>query len=196
MDDVSSLIFANRYLEDPRWGYINQSIAKYRMAEICTTYLTLDCFTKISSDKELATAAQRGDYAFQDYAVCNWYYHVQALKDSDNSNLVNMEGLFLLVREVLTLHYQKLEVISNLIHDQNQNEEPISLGWAALTELSRACSELESIDETSERGCMYFLSMNCCFLRLTGSFSPTTRNLRPTIEDKELHRSLVRPTFR
>lgn len=135
------------------------------MAQLCTTYLTLDCFTKISCDKELVTAAQRGDYAFQDYAVCNWYYHVQALKDSDNNNLVNMEDLFLPVREVLTLHYQKLEVISNLIHDQNQNGESISLGWPALTELSRACSELESIDESSERGCMQFLSLNGCFFQ-------------------------------
>jgi len=135
------------------------------MAQLCTTYLTLDCFTKISCDRELVTAAERGDYAFQDYAVCNWYHHVQDLKDSDNSSLVNMEDLFLLVREVLTLHYQKLEVISNLIQDQNQNRESISLGWAAMTELSRACSELESIDESSERDCMQFLSLNGCLFK-------------------------------
>jgi hypothetical protein len=82
------------------------------------------------------------------------------LKDSDNNNLINMEDLFLPVREVLTLHYQKLEVVSNLIDDLNQKKESISLGWAAITELSRACSELESIDESSESGCMQFLSLN------------------------------------
>jgi hypothetical protein len=154
----SRSLLANRYLEDPRWGYVDQSLAKYRMAQLCSTYLTLDCFTKISCDRELLMAVQRGEYAFQDYAISNWYWHIALLKDLGHNNAVDMENLFLVVREVLRLHYQKLEVISNLIDDQDQIKEPISHGWAAITELSRACGELESIDEPPESGSMKILS--------------------------------------
>jgi hypothetical protein len=105
-------------------------------------------------------AVQRGDYAFQDYAIFNWYWHIQSLKDSANQNLVDMENLFLVLREVLDLHYRKLEVVSNIMRDRDQSKEPISQGWAAIGELSRMCGELESIDECSERGGMQLLSVN------------------------------------
>jgi hypothetical protein len=49
------------------------------MATLCTSYLTFDCFYPNMSDDELLECVQRGDFAFQEYAICNWLHHLNSI---------------------------------------------------------------------------------------------------------------------
>jgi hypothetical protein len=46
------------------------------MATLCTSYLTFNYFYPSMSDDELLECVHRGDFAFQEYAVCNWLHHL------------------------------------------------------------------------------------------------------------------------
>ena len=47
------------------------------MATICTLYLTFNCFSPSILDDKLLECVLRGDFAFQEYAVCNWLHHLK-----------------------------------------------------------------------------------------------------------------------
>src|SRR2546430_1087369 len=52
------------------------------MAKLCMSYLTFDCFNPKLSDMDLLEHIKKGDYAFQEYAACNWIHHVESLKEN------------------------------------------------------------------------------------------------------------------
>lgn len=60
---------------------MNSSDAEFKMAMLCTSYLSFDCFRPETSQRDLEQCSGNGSYAFQQYALRNWIQHVQSLKD-------------------------------------------------------------------------------------------------------------------
>ena len=50
------------------------------MANLCVTYLTFKCFNPGLKKSEVHDHVTAGDYSFQEYATCNWLYHVESLR--------------------------------------------------------------------------------------------------------------------
>lgn len=49
------------------------------MATLCTSYLTFDCFNPELAEDLFAARVMSGDFAFQEYAACNWFKHLKSL---------------------------------------------------------------------------------------------------------------------
>jgi hypothetical protein len=49
------------------------------MATLCTSYLTFDCFSPGLAEDRFAARVLSGDLAFQEYAACNWFKHLEPL---------------------------------------------------------------------------------------------------------------------
>ncbi|KAH6670655.1 hypothetical protein B0J14DRAFT_100518 [Halenospora varia] len=58
--------------------YIRASGAEELMATLCTTYLTFDCFSPGLAEDGFAARVLSGDLAFQEYAACNWFKHLES----------------------------------------------------------------------------------------------------------------------
>lgn len=50
-----------------------------RLAKLCTSYMTFNCFDRGLDRSAIADAVLRGDYSFQEYAIFNWIHHVDYL---------------------------------------------------------------------------------------------------------------------
>ena len=59
--------------------FIDAGAAELRMARLCTSYLTFNCFEPFLDEPNIEKAVHRGDYAFQEYATFHWVHHVGAL---------------------------------------------------------------------------------------------------------------------
>ncbi|CAG8930839.1 unnamed protein product [Penicillium salamii] len=66
---------------------INVSAAECDLTLRCLRYLTLDLFRHDISDSQLREHALRGDLAFQDYAVSQWYMHMRTFVKSNQAFL-------------------------------------------------------------------------------------------------------------
>ena len=58
---------------------MNSLDAEFRMATLCVSYLSFDCFCPETFQQHLEKYSSNGSYAFQQYAACNWIQHVQSL---------------------------------------------------------------------------------------------------------------------
>ncbi|KAF2736998.1 C2H2 domain-containing protein [Polyplosphaeria fusca] len=59
---------------------IHEASVECELASLCLQYLTFDCFLRDEDieKKDLRRQALDGHFAFQDYAVAKWFYHVNA----------------------------------------------------------------------------------------------------------------------
>ena len=53
--------------------------AQLRLAQLCTSYMTFNCFKRGLDESAIKDAVIRGDYSFQEYAIFNWIHHVDYL---------------------------------------------------------------------------------------------------------------------
>jgi hypothetical protein len=75
----------HRYLWQHHSGYyIKASGAEEFMAALCTSYLTFDCFCPGLAEDRFAARVLSGDLAFQEYAACNWFKHLESLFRTTN----------------------------------------------------------------------------------------------------------------
>ncbi|KUJ21501.1 uncharacterized protein LY89DRAFT_610110, partial [Mollisia scopiformis] len=59
--------------------YIVSSGAEEFMATLCTSYLTFDFLSPGLAGDLFAARVMNGDFAFQEYAACNWFKHLKSL---------------------------------------------------------------------------------------------------------------------
>jgi hypothetical protein len=64
------------------------------MAKLCVTYLTFPCFGPLVSDLHIESHTNKGDYSFQEYATCNWIYHVKSSIDFLADSFANRDEAF------------------------------------------------------------------------------------------------------
>jgi hypothetical protein len=105
----------NRYITTT--GHIREAVVECNLTTLCLQYLTFDCFAPDTDDQRLGHLALKGHFAFQDYAVAKWGYHLRAVIDigqqlllsgSDNATALNDIGDalddFTIMYEEETLH--------------------------------------------------------------------------------------------
>lgn len=56
--------------------YVNKVEVQFYLATLCMQYLTFPCFERGITAPVRKKYAQNGFYAFQDYAVSKWFYHI------------------------------------------------------------------------------------------------------------------------
>ncbi|KAH7324015.1 ankyrin repeat-containing domain protein [Rhexocercosporidium sp. MPI-PUGE-AT-0058] len=59
--------------------YIQASNAEVSIATLCTSYLTFDCFNPELAEDLFGARVKSGDFAFQEYAACNWFKHAKSI---------------------------------------------------------------------------------------------------------------------
>lgn len=60
--------------------FIDPSAADFRLASLCTSYLTHKCFSPSLPESTIKDSVERADYAFQEYATFNWIHHLESLE--------------------------------------------------------------------------------------------------------------------
>ena len=95
----------SRYLLQHHSGhFVNHSAAQLRMALLCSSYLTLPCFSPYTEISETEASVYRGDYAFQEYAALNWIHHIKCLlRCGTNVDISSLK------RAVVTLYQRHVE---------------------------------------------------------------------------------------
>jgi hypothetical protein len=64
--------------------FVNKAEVQFELATLCMEYLVFPCFEKNIHHTLRVSFAQQGFYAFQDYAVSRWFYHIaEVVKISD-----------------------------------------------------------------------------------------------------------------
>ncbi len=91
-----SKLTGTRYLTQHHSGpYIDILAAEVRMANLCTSYLTLEFFSSSLPKTIVQDHIAAGTFAFQEYATLNWLYHIEC---SSNPNKGDAD------RELASLH--------------------------------------------------------------------------------------------
>lgn len=168
---------SRRYLEEFHRDYMDPAVAKYKMAELCATYLGLDCFRADLSNREITNGVKDGEYAFQDYAICNWIFHLQSLQDSVKDLLLDVTTVSQLVYPILKRHYPSLPITLELFNNRGQGTASEISVWDILVKLLRDCSRFENINEKHQTGGMIAPAVSDRFLGLTAKLRSATRNL-------------------
>lgn len=106
------------------------------------TYLTFQCFDPNMDEATIIDAVQRGDYAFQDYAISNWISHEQMLRQQPPRRTTSLESFLRLWQQVLRSRYGIPEVEEGN-HPLNRAE------WEILNRAEDAC---HTVDGTSNEG--------------------------------------------
>ncbi len=93
------------YLLQHHSGYfVDDSAAKLKLAQLCTSYLTFPCFNPYLDISNIEVSVYKGEYAFQEYAVLNWIHHVKSLTEhEDNVDISSLKN------SVSTLYRRHLE---------------------------------------------------------------------------------------
>lgn len=108
---------AKSYLIQYQSGFFNINFqnANLIMAKLCVTYLTFPCFRPMISDSEVELHTNKGDYSFQEYATCNWIYHMRESIDFLVDNCAEREesALKTSYNQLRKLHGQNRELEHN-----------------------------------------------------------------------------------
>ena len=73
------LICSSYLLQEHSGHFIDMDTAQLSLAQLCTSYMTFNCFDKELDKSEIEDAVSRGDYSFQEYAIFDWFHHVEYL---------------------------------------------------------------------------------------------------------------------
>ena len=72
------------------------------MTTICTSYLTFKCFHPEMTDDQQLECVFRGDFAFQEYAVFNWFHHLNSVlqdRGIDGFSLSSLRREFMVLND-------------------------------------------------------------------------------------------------
>ena len=73
------LICSSYLLQEHSGHFIDMGTAQLSIAQLCTSYMTFNCFDRGLDRSAIEDAVTRGDYSFQEYAIFNWIHHVDYL---------------------------------------------------------------------------------------------------------------------
>lgn len=73
------LTFSSYLLQEHSGHFIDMDAAQLSLARLCTSYITFNCFDRELDKAEIEDAVRRGDYSFQEYAIFDWFHHVDYL---------------------------------------------------------------------------------------------------------------------
>ena len=79
MKSSIKLICSSYLLQEHSGHFIDMDTAQLSLAQLCTSYMTFNCFDRELDKCEIEDAVSRGDYSFQEYAIFNWVHHVDYL---------------------------------------------------------------------------------------------------------------------
>ena len=81
--------------------FVDPESAKFRVANLCASYLTFQCFDPLD-EISIAEAVAKGQYSFQEYATVNWFHHVHSLVTrgqlANNDKILKSEDTITLLR--------------------------------------------------------------------------------------------------
>lgn len=136
---------ASRYLDENHSAFLETYLARYRLTDICMSYLSFPCFDPSLDEATTVQCIQSGDYVLQDYAVSNWIPHVKVLTGEQPRPNVTLDHFHQLWRLVLWPRYSgsfqfgendelavndlptTFETLGNSFHSYNA-DEPSSTG--------------------------------------------------------------------
>lgn len=144
-----TLIGSSYLLQEHSCHFIDMTTAQLRLAQLCTSYMTFDCFDRGLDESAIKDAVIRGDYSFQEYAIFNWIHHVDYLVKheqvwSNDETLSIKDSLALLC----TYHLEQRED-SPLSSDEKENVGAGTRRSESLGDLRRI---YECTDSLSEEG--------------------------------------------
>ena len=73
------LICSSYLLQEHSGHFIDMGTVQLSLAQLCTSYVTFNCFDRGLDRSAIEDAVTRGDYSFQEYAIFNWIHHVDYL---------------------------------------------------------------------------------------------------------------------
>lgn len=118
------LKFSRYLLQHHSNHFVNSGSAKARLALLCTSYLTLPCFSPYLDRSDIEDSVSKGDYAFQEYAAFNWIHHVKDLADyGEVATNVEMSSL---KNAVVILYQRHLEQLATGNSDSSIQEFEIT----------------------------------------------------------------------
>ncbi|KAL2066161.1 hypothetical protein VTL71DRAFT_2232 [Oculimacula yallundae] len=135
--------------------YIAASSAEETMATLCTSYLTFDCFLPELADDLFVDRVMSGDFAFQEYAACNWFKHLRFFFTNANVQTIvstSLQTSFSALRE-----RQNIQTVSKLTSGQlgKTNIDPM---LREVEELYDQTITLKSDSSDSHDQMLYLLS--------------------------------------
>ena len=134
-------------LQEHSGHFINKGTAQSSLAQLCTSYMTFDCFDRGLDKSAIENAVRRGDYSFQEYAIFNWIHHVDYLvkrgKVWSSDETSSIEGSLAL----LFTHHLERPGDSQSSPCRNEN---VCAGTSTLESLESLRSLYECIETLSE----------------------------------------------
>jgi hypothetical protein len=141
-----------RYLDENHSAFLDTTSATGKLTELSVTYLSFDCFASTLAELDLTTAMRRGDYALQDYAVCNWIPHILDLRQRTGNTEFLLERLYQLWKQDLSHRYS-----NHLDKEEGAESDPMSRqSWKHLDELQKKCSDY-AFDGVHQGKCLFQL---------------------------------------
>ena len=81
---LNGQLIASSYLIQER--YVEVAIEDQKLALLCLSYLTFECFDHDLSESDLSDFMENGYYAFQDYAALHWPDHLESLYQTQDQS--------------------------------------------------------------------------------------------------------------
>ena len=139
-----------RYLDENHSAFLDTTSAAGRLTELSASYLSFDCFANTLAELDITTAMRRGDYALQDYAVCNWIPHILDLRQRAGSTEILLERLSQLWKQGLSHRYSNLPD-----KEEGAGSGPIcEESWKHLDELQEKCCNY-AFDGVHQGKCLF-----------------------------------------
>lgn len=124
--------------------------AEIRMANLCATYLTFECFSTNLQEKLFCEHVTAGAFAFQEYATLNWLYHLNSLSDADMGK--DDEELASLNRACQLLELRHCEFLSAGLGDTNpgKGQQDRQISRQVFARLQACYEAVHSISDSEE----------------------------------------------
>ena len=120
---------------------ISQENEQWKLADICISLLATPGFSNDTTDREIKALVKVGHYAFLDYAVCNWCYHVEKYLNTLRRGQIAVKEEFLETAEnFLDLHYQPSQLKFAADESTRASIQSKLDGWERYSELANAIS--------------------------------------------------------
>ena len=144
------LISSSYLLQEHSGHFIDMDTAQLSLAQLCTSYMTFNCFDRRLDRSAIEDAVTRGDYSFQEYAIFNWIHHVDYLVNhekvwSTNETSSIKDSLALLC----TYHFERCGASPSSLYE---DEKVIRAGTYKMERLENLRRIYEGADALSEEG--------------------------------------------
>lgn len=136
-------------LQEHSGHFIDMNKAQLSLAQLCTSYMTFNCFDRRLDRSAIEDAVTRGDYSFQEYAIFNWIHHVDYLVNHEK--LWSTDGISSIKDSLALLCTYHLERCGDSPSSPYKNEH-VGAGTNRLESLENLRRIYERTDALSEEG--------------------------------------------